>query len=277
MRKISFDGFDAVEIITKQARAVLIYGVGPRIAFYGLPGGENLLYWDKDAVARGDWKLRGGHRLWLTRPSADESVDTYVADNEPCELALSEDGVSATSPANAINSLERGMSVTAMPDGSLKVVNFVRNAGDLIYSGGVWSPTCVVPGGKKLRIPLGDANASWDIVRIVIPRVFAGNVSTLEDDQCFFEGNDLVVVPKGRVLKRVCCAPKGMVILECGEYRFVKRSPYNKLLRYPFDGCNVAVFVGKDNWMAELETFGGESAIAPGETIENTEIWSIEA
>ncbi|MDR3052008.1 MAG: hypothetical protein LBU67_09865 [Oscillospiraceae bacterium] len=277
LRQTTFDGFEAVEILTAQARAVLVHEVGPRIAFYGKPDGENLLYWDKDAVSRGAWKLRGGHRVWLTRPCADESVDTYIADNAPCRLSVDGPTVTATSPANGVNALARGMRVTVQPGGGLQVTNFVTNTGDLIYSGGVWSPTCVAPDGKTLRIPLGLPNSSWDIVRIVIPRVFAGNTSTLQDDQCRFEGNDLVVTPRGRVLKRACGALQGKVILDGGGLRFTKYAPYDKRLRYPFEGCNTAVFVGAENWMAELETFGGESEIPPGETIENTEYWSLAA
>jgi hypothetical protein len=38
-------------------------------------------------------------------------------------------------------------------------------------------------------------------------------------------------------------------------------------------GCNMAVFVGKDNFMAEMETYGEEKTIYPGETIEHKENW----
>ncbi len=275
IKQIKFDGFDAVEISTPVLKAVLIYEIGPRIAFFGKADAENLLYWDKNAVTRNEWKLYGGHRVWMTRPMADESEDTYLSDNTRCSLELSERKVVATAPAHPVNGLEKGIEVEIISETQLRVRNFIKNSGSLIYSGGVWSPTCVNPNGKQIVIPLGDDDSSWDVVRIVIPRVFAGNRTTLEDDQAVFIGNDLVVSPKGRTLKRCCCAPKGKVLLKCDNYIFEKYSPYNKLLRYPFEGCNVACFVGKDNFMAELETFGGESDIAPGTTIDNTEFWSI--
>lgn len=273
--QVTFDGFQALELVSATWKAVLVYEIGPRIAFFGKPEGENLLYWDKDAVKRGPWRLRGGHRVWLTRPMADESVDTYWEDNQVCALTAENGTIVATAPAN-VNGLERGMALSIGDNGELVVTNFVTNAGDLIYSGGVWSPTCVVPDGKRLIIPLGDETTNWDIVRIVVPRVFAGNTSTLEDDQCYFQGNDMIVEPKGRMLKRVCSAPKGLVQLDCGDYIFQKHAPYNPLYRYPFEGCNVAVFVGQDNWMAELETFAGEGAILPGQTVKNTEYWSLQ-
>jgi len=275
IQEILFDGLHALEICTASIRAVLVYDVGPRIAFFGKRDGENLLYWQKDGVNRDNWRLYGGHRVWLTRPMADESEDTYIPDNDRCEVAFNDTLATAVSPANGVNRLERGMEVTIVSENTLRVRNFVRNRGGLIYSGGVWSPTCVVPTGRKLRIPLGQDNVTWDIVRIVIPRIFAGNQTMLEDDSVEFVGNDLIVTPKGRVLKRCCGAPQGKVQLLCGDFMFEKYAPFEKRNRYPFEGCNVACFVGKDNFMAELETFGGESEIVPGGAIENTEFWSI--
>ena len=73
-----FDGAEAYEWISDGWRMVAVSAYGPRIAYLGKEQGDNLLYWDTAPGAeRGEWKLRGGHRVWLTRPQADESEDTY--------------------------------------------------------------------------------------------------------------------------------------------------------------------------------------------------------
>ena len=275
IRKIRFDGLDSVEIVTPVLRAVVVYEIGPRIAFFGKPDGANLLYWEKDGMERNGWKLYGGHRVWLTRPMADESEDTYLPDNDVCDVVVSDDAVTVTAPANPVNCLSKGMEIRVVSDDTIMVRNFVRNEGGLIYSGGVWSPTCIAPDGTQIVIPLGQDDVTWDVVRIAIPRVFAGNTTQLEDDQVEFRGNDLVVTPKGRTVKRVCSAPKGKVILKTADCTFEKYAPYNRLLRYPFEGCNVACFVGNDNFMGELESFGGETDIIPGAEADNTEYWSL--
>ena len=275
INRTKYDGFDSVEIISDKMRAVVVYEIGPRIAFFGKPKGKNLLYWKKDGMERNGWKLYGGHRVWLTRPMADESEDTYLPDNDPCSLEIQNNTVIVTSPENSVNHLVKGMEIELVSENTIKVRNFVRNKGGLIYSGGVWSPTCIVPDDTQMIIPLGQEDATWDVVRIVIPRVFAGNTTQLEDSQVKFQGNDLVVTPAGKTMKRVCCAPKGKVILKSKEYTFEKYSPYNKLLKYPFEGCNVACFVGPENFMGELETFGGETDIPPGAEADNTEYWSL--
>lgn len=275
--KTLFDGLEAWEIEWGKWRMAVVSQCGPRIAFLG--GEENLLYWHKDGVTRGEWRLRGGHRVWLTRPMADESEDTYLSDNQPCRVETRGNSITLTAPAHPVSRLERGLRIEAIAEGRFCVTSFVRNAGDLIYSGGVWAPTCVSPEGGVMRIPLGEDGATWDVVKVIIPRVFAGNVSRLDDPQVTFEGSDLVVRPMGHVCKRCVWAPKGMVEMNWPQkgIRFRKTAQAERFGRYPLDGCNLAVFVGENNWMAELETYGPEQAILPGQTVEHGELWELDA
>lgn len=276
-RKTVFDGLEGYTLLSGGWRLTAVSECGPRIAFLGPEGGENVLYWATPGVSRGAWRLRGGHRVWLTRPMADESEDTYLPDNEPCGVAVEGAAITLTAPPQPVNRLERAIRIEALEEeGAFRVTNLVRNTGDLIYSGGVWSPTCINPEGAELRLPLGDDEATWDIVKLVIPRRFANNETQLDDPQVRFEGNTLVVRPMGRVCKRCVSAPKGLIELKTQSgLRFTKRSVYDRQGRYPLDGCNLAVFVGQGNWMGEMETFGVEQPIIPGQTIANTELWKL--
>lgn len=277
--KTVFDGLEGYALRDGPWQMVVITQCGPRIAFLGLAGEENLLYWQKDAVTHGEWRLHGGHRCWLTRPLADESEDAYLADNEPCRVQLLPNGLVVTAPAHPISQMERGMRVEVLDGGRFRVTNFIKNTGTLLYSGGVWSPTCINPEGKTITIPLGEDDATWDLVKIVIPRIFAGNEVRLDDPQVAFEGRNLVVRPMGQVAKRCVSAPKGLLRMEWPERHitFEKQVAYQRNAAYPLEGCNVAVFVGQDNWMAEMETFGIEQPIVPGQTIENEEVWELRA
>ena len=278
INEITFDGLHALEIVDDRWRMSVVTQCGPRIAFLGRNDGNgNILYWDRSGAARGNWKLMGGHRVWLTRPMADESEDAYLDDNDECAVEEIENGLIVTAPAHPQHRLERGMRIEWLAQGRYSVTNFVKNAGDMIYSGGVWSPTCINPDGKALRIPLGADGATWDIVKIVVPRVFAGNTQLLEDPQVRFEGNDMVITPAGTLCKRCVCAPKGTVQMSWADQgiTFTKTSAYVKGGNYPLGGCNLAVFIGQDNWMAEMESFGIEQSIIPGQTIRNTETWEV--
>ena len=276
--KTVFDGLEGYAIQSGNWELIVITECGPRIAFLGEKGGENLLYWDKTGVIRGEYHLMGGHRVWISRPMADESEDTYLSDNAECDVKIEGNTITVTSPAHAVHQLERGMKIEAdEQEGCFRVTNFVKNCGGLIYSGGVWSPTCIVPDGRVLRIPLGEDDTTWDIVKVIIPRVFAGNTIRLDDPQVTFEGNDMVVRPQGMVCKRCMAAPKGTIEMTWPEkgISFTKTVPYQRFGNYPLDGCNLAVFVGADNWMAEMESFAPEQPIIPGETVEHTETWRL--
>ncbi len=276
IERTSFGGLEGLLIETDALRMVAVTEIGPRIAWFSKRGGENLLYWDPDGMKRNGWRLYGGHRVWMTRPLGDESEDTYAPDNDPCRATALEDGVDLRAPASGPHSLARGMEIRVLSETSVQVRNYLQNEGSLICSGGCWSPTCVAA-DKPIEIPLGSADpaCTWDIVHIAAPLVFAGNTSVLEDDQVTVRGNTLVLTPRGRVCKRAARAEQGVVRLRCEGYAFEKRVAFNPLARYPLGGCNVAAFIGKDNFMAEMETFGGEQPIAPGQTIENTEVWTI--
>lgn len=278
IQKTIFDGLESVELLTAEWRMVMVTGCGPRIAFLGrIDSEENILYWDKDNVSRNDWKLHGGHRVWITRPMADESEDTYMADNDPCELETGDNFACATAPPHSFTKLSRGIRIDCLGDNSFRVTNFIRNDGNMIYSGGVWSPTCINPAGKTIRIPLGE-DSTWDIVKVVIPRKFGGNTVLLNDPQVSFSEEEMIIKPAGILTKRCVCAPKGKIKLEWPEENivFTKSSKYQRDGHYPLDGCNIAVFVGADNWMGEMETYGIEQSIRPGETIKNEEVWNLD-
>lgn len=277
IKETKFDGLNAVEVSTKEWKMVMVTECGPRIAFLGKHSGENILYWDKDGVKRGEWTLHGGHRVWVTRPYADESEDTYMEDNDPCEVVIKDNSIIASSPVHSFTKLARGIKVEILGNDTFRVTNMIENQGSLIYSGGVWSPTCINPEGKTIFVDLGEDNVTWDLVKIVIPRIFAGNEVLINDEQITFTEDQMIVKPMGVLTKRCVRAPKGKVYLEWPEKNivFAKQAAFNRNGNYPLDDCNIAVFVGQDNWMAEMETFGEEQVIRPSETITNEEIWTL--
>jgi len=273
----TFDGLDAIELLTPKLRLVVISALGPRIAFLGRPDGHNLLYWRNDDLGREGWRLLGGHRVWITRPGADESEDAYAADNDPCKVILRADGVRLTGGTHPFLKIERGLDIQVCDDHTLRVTSFLTNRGPMLYSGGVWAPTCTDPaGGKQYGILLGDRRQSWDIIKLVIPRNFAGHTSRVNDPQVQFNEEFMIITPQGVETKRVVMAPLGIIALSwpAEGLSFIKQSPYNPGGQYPL-GCNLAVYIGPDNFMVEMETYGEERTVLPGETIENVETWRL--
>jgi len=276
-RKINFDGCAGLEIATPRLRMVVTVDIGPRIAFLGRPDGENLFYWHVDDPGREGWRPLGGHRVWATRPMADESEDAYAADNEPCKFEESDKFVTVTGAIHPFLKTQRGVRIRPLDDDAFEVTSFVHNLGPMLYSAGVWCPTCILPRpGMTFGIPLGDRHLSWDVVKMVIPRAWAGHTSRINDPQIRFNEEFMVVEPQGVEAKRMVWAPLGILAMTWPEARlsFIKRTQSDPHAQYP-QGCNLAVYIGPENYMVEMETCGAERTLMPGDTAVNVETWRL--
>ena len=167
---IDHAGLAAVELVDHAARLVVVHGVGPRIAWFGAIGGANLLFWDDHlAHTRGAWRLYGGHRLWVTRPDADESEETYAPDNQACQVREIAGGVEVTAPPD-VSRIEKTIAIWAGRSG-WAIEHSIRNVGDMLWSGGAWALTCTLPGeATRYCLPLGEPEHPWDTFTMVIPR-----------------------------------------------------------------------------------------------------------
>ncbi len=280
MLKISpttFDGLQALQIATNTLQMIVVTQLGPRVAFFGKQGGDNLFYWKNDDIGREGWRLLGGHRVWVTRPGADESEDAYAVDNNPCTVQQEANRVTITGGVHPVFKIQRGLQIDFIDDNTLRVTGFLTNRGPMLYSGGVWSPTCILPRqGMRLGIPLGDNRLTWDVVKLIIPRRFAGHTSPVNDEQITFSQDFMLIDPQGVETKRMVMAPLGMIALSWPQkgYTFVKYSPFRTGGNYPL-GCNLAVYVAPNNLMVEMETYGEEQTVLPEQTITNREVWTI--
>lgn len=277
LRRCSHEGLAAVEVVTPRARLVVTTEVGPRVAWFGPRGGRNLLFWDAAGEhARGPWRLRGGHRVWLTRPLADETEETYGADERPCEARVRADRVVVTAPPDPATRVQRALSIRALSPTRFQVVSRLRNAGDMLWSGGVWALTCTRPArGTTYEVPLGDGTG-WDVFSVVIPKRWAGHTSLVNDPQLEWSEDRLVVRPRGVECKRMLQAPRGLMTMRAPDagVTFVKRAPYAAGAAYPL-GANLAFYVGPDNFMVEMESMGPAEVLKPGAALSLTEEWSL--
>ena len=166
-----------------------------------------------------------GHRVRVTRPGADESEDAYAADNEPCRVSLEEDRLTVTGAEHPFLKTDRGLKIKVPDETSFEVTSFVTNTGPMLYSGGVWAPTFLLPQpGQEFGILLGDRRLSWDLVRIVIPRKFAGHTAPVDDPQVHFSEDFMIVLPGGIETKRMLMAPMGIAAMTWPEKNVLSSS-----------------------------------------------------
>lgn len=277
IRESSFEGCRAVVCATGALELVLVSEYGPRVASLSVPGGENLLLWKPETYTRGAWDLRGGHRVWVTRPRADENEDTYAVDNEPCDVAIAGNAVTVTGALNAANATRRGITVTAVDEETVKVDNFVTNGGDMLYSGGVWALTCTVPGAEtEYAVPVGDGS-SWDAFTMVHFREWGGHgQGGFGDDQIAVTDDLVRVRPRGVENKRMVQSHHGIIAM-CDPGRgvtFAKQALFQPAGQYPLN-TNIAFYIGPENFMVEMETMGPEATLKPGGTLHHEEVWKL--
>lgn len=281
IQKTTFDGLDAVEIKTSKARLVIVTAVGPRVAHLSAVRGKtetrNLMFWDRaQKYKRGEWLLRGGHRIWGTRPLADETEECYSADNAPCKVRVSKKGVVITAPKMDAYGVQKTLTVNVLDDYTFEVESALTNVSDMLWSGGAWALTATLPKkGVSYGIPLGD-HSDWDLFAIVISKSWGGHTTLVNDPQMQLTENCLIVTPKGREFKRMVQAPQGLIGMTdpAEKVSFIKQTEYDPTARYSMN-CNLAIYNGPGNFMTEMETLGAERTVRPGETVRTSEIWAL--
>ncbi len=275
INRISFQGDDAVEIVTPSFRLVAVVSRGPRIAFFSKPGTENLLLWTPGKYKRGNWDLMGGHRHWLARPGADEAEETYAADNQPCTLEIEADGVVITGAADPLLKVVRGMAIRVVGNDRLEIDHFSKNVGEMLFSCHPWALTCSIPTPTtSYVIPLGD-DSSWDTATVVSFKTWGGgHKGGYNDDQFSFTDDALIVRSAGRENKRMIRADLGIIALRDPkrDVLFAKRAVYQPDGAYPLN-TNIAVYTGPESFMVEMETMGPAHALKPGQSAHYVETW----
>jgi hypothetical protein len=274
LRDVDVGGLSAIEISQRGVRLIIVHTIGPRISWFGRE--SNLLFWDRDdAHRRGAWRLRGGHRLWVTRPGADESEETYEPDNDPCRVRVLPDGIAVTALGSA-SRIEKTLTVRVRGT-EWTIEHQLRNVGTMLWAGGAWALTCTRPRrATRYRVPLGGGGPGWDALTMVIPRRWGGgHTSALVDPQIVMTEDALEIRPRVAEAKRMLAAPMGtleMIDPELGTFR--KRAPRIPSATYPLD-TNVAFYLGPKRFMVELETMSPLARLAPTETLTHVETWTL--
>jgi hypothetical protein len=274
---IEHAGLAAVELVERRSRIVIVHAVGPRIAWLSTRDGNNLLFWDDEGRhTRGAWRLYGGHRFWLTRPGADESEDAYQPDNEPCRVRELADGVAIIARPDR-SQIEKTITVRARPTG-WRVEHRVRNAGNMLWSGGAWALTCTLPRrSTQYHIPLGAPVGPWDVFTMVVPRRWgSGQTSRLADPQFRIGDDGIEARARGHEAKRMMFARQGTLQMrDPARGGFEKRADVVAGARYPL-GTNLAIYLGPASFMVELETMSPIATLAPGESLRHVEHWKVD-
>ena len=257
----------SVEVIVSTA-------VGPRVLFYGLAGGSNVLAHFPDAskqTALGTWKPYGGHRLWVWPEIVPA---TYAPDNDPIEYAQEGDlSVVLRQPADKAGMLKQ-IRLSLAPEGTaVRLEQTVTSQCLWPVEIAAWAISVVQPGTSIVpRVPFQTHDEYLPVTQPVAICAF----TDLEDPRFTLglkylllrgDPSRLSSQKLGLRNKQNWCAHL------VNDLLFVKKFTHDEQADYPDYGVNTEVYT--EGRFQELELLGPRRVVAPGESLTLTEEWHL--
>jgi hypothetical protein len=274
--KLDYNGWPNCQLITNgHLELVVTTDVGPRIIRCGFAGEGNLFYEpesDKGKSGGNNWRPYGGHRLWH---APEAKPRTYAPDNIPVPFEWTGSALvlkPQTEPSTGMGK-EITIELNASND-TVRVAHRLTNHNVWPLTTAAWCLTVMTPGGRALVpqepfVPFPDnllpvrPLALWSYTNMSDPRFTWGErLIELRQD-----------VRATKPQKFGVFNTHGWAAYENHGAVFLKRADVQRDRTYPDLGCNWEVYTNPA--MLELESLGPMTELAPGESLEHVEYWSV--
>lgn len=269
VERVAFEGHEAVRLVAHGQTLTLTTDVGPRILGFAGSGANLLAVLPEDAIAQPDrppFRFVGGHRLWA---APEIPATTYEPDDAPCAVEDLADGVRIVAPPGPVTGLARSIAVRPVADG-WRVVHTIRNAGVASVEVAPWAITQLRLGGTAfLPLPTVGDPPRADRALVLWP------YTELADARFRFADGGIHVAATAGPATKVGAAPGAGWLayrIDGEELRIAAEVPRGAV---PDRGAATQVYAC-DRFL-ELETLGALVALAPGETAEHVETWTLGA
>ncbi|MFT3750707.1 MAG: hypothetical protein QM768_20515 [Agriterribacter sp.] len=274
--KIYYGGWpDCVRLYNAAVEVIITTSIGPRIIHFGFAGEQNILYTspeDSGKTGGNDWRIYGGHRLWI----APEAIPlSYHPDNSAVECTFSNGTLTVTAPGESTSGIRKEIQITLSPDkNELTVVHRLKNENPSDIRLSVWAISALAPGGCAIipQEPYGEGNdfllparplVLWQYTKMNDPRWIWGEKYILaKQDTTLAEEQKIGVLNK-----------QGWAAYYLDKTLLIKKFEYTENAVYPDYGCNNEVYINEA--FLEVETLGPLVTLAPGGTAAHIEHWSL--
>lgn len=276
IEQIAYRGWaNCLRIGNGQAELIVTLDVGPRILAYTRRGGPSPLKLFEEQLGltnEPDWKIRGGHRLWL---APEGPTFSYCPDNRPVAWERrGDDGVRLTPAPEIPTGFQKQIDVRLAPHGTeVTLVHRITRVGDGPVLAAPWALTVMAPGGVAI-IP---QPAFGEHPRDLLPnrRLVLWPYTDLSDPRLTF-GREFFTVRQDATrdpIKLGLASSPGWAAYWLPGALFIKRFSLVAGAAYPDDGCNLEVFTNRD--MLEVESLGLLANLGRGESSELVERWEL--
>lgn len=274
--KIEIGGAEGVRLETGAIALEVTTGVGPRITSFASKKGKagNLFLEmsaaDEPGFATG-FKLRGGHRLWH---APEDGVRTYQADNDPVAVKPLKNGLALAQPVEPATGIQKAIKIEFLGERTVRVTHALTNLGAWPVETAPWALTMFRPGGYGVipLLPKGDhAKGDFLPTYTLVPWSYTDLSEDVWDLHRDYIGIDVPAADKPHKLGLTNYP--GWSAYFFGGATFVKHAKVIAGANYPDMGCAFETFTnGK---MCELETLAPYVKLAPGESAQHVEHWTI--
>src|SRR5262250_636752 len=249
--------------------------VGPRVIRFGFVGGQNLFKEFLEQLGRSGedkFQLRGGDRVWK---APEDPVATWAPDNVPVEISVIRNGLIARAPVEPLTHLRKEIEIRMADRGTdVTVVHRVTNKSLFPLEYSAWALTMMAPGGVAISgfPPRGKHPANLEATNPLVMWAY----TNLADKRWTFTKKYLALRQdpnNSEAQKLGLFNPHtwGAYVLN-GE-AFIKQAAGDAHASYPDFGCSFEAFT--NNEFLEMETLSPLKKMAPGETVEQTEHWTL--
>ena len=271
---LSYLNLDCIRISNGTTDLIVTTSVGPRILFYGAKGGQNHLGLHPENVVKtalGEWKPRGGHRLWVW---PEVFPATYAPDNVPVTHEKhGELSVTVQAPVDGA-AIGKKIRITLGPAGSkVKLEHTVTSHNLWPVDIAVWAITIVNAGvGILPRVPYQSHDEYAPVTQPLALCAF----TDLEDPR-FTLGLKYVFLRadagRANAQKIGLRNKEGWCGHLLGDELFVKTFAHENRAAYPDYGVNNEVYV--EGAFQEVELLGPRRVVWPGESLTMEEEWQL--
>ncbi len=273
----NFGWQNTLVLANEHFEAIATLDVGPRVVSFKRKDGENILGLIEDhkgGSREADFRLRGGHRLWV----APETAATYYPDNGSVELEeLGHNHVLLT--ASPELEIQKSLELKLEENG-LSLVHRITALIDLPEPISAWALTILKRAGTALvpqplpRAHPGHADTSNEADYLPDRKLSLWSYTNIQDHRITW-ANPV------RIEQRASSTPlklgflhrEEVVHYEAGSDRFTKTVPFEPGDSYPDGNCNLEVYTDGD--ILELETLSPLSRLSTGDVIKHQEFWTL--
>lgn len=283
VKEIDYDIWGKCLLISNgKIEVVATTTVGPRIIRYGLVGGENILFEDRERKIFRDvkelsyfkegcvWYFFGGHRLW----NAPELMPrTYIPDDNPIEYEILKNGVRLIQPINEKIGILNEIEITMTEDGETQIMHKVTNKNMWKIKTAPWAISAVNGGGLEV-IPLSKEKSELLNNRVIS----LWDYTNLDDDRVKIYNDFITLKTKENgdpddKFKIGTNNSDGYTMYFYKNNLFVKEFDYVKDSEYPDGGCNCETYT--NNKFIEIESVAPLKLIDYNETLVHIEKWKL--